>query len=129
MILLFKPALAIKKFGYQHAFIYDLVTGIFTRLYSYDLITLSSTIYFVLGQLLNTTTTTINTTNPLVAMSKETASLRTYQLGKRMHTMRKQSFKLFHSRDVIKVVATVEKAVDIGHIKVRSDRPMWQDIG
>lgn len=82
---------------------------------------------------MNTTTSSFMTSpsssSSFAAISKEVASIRSYQIGKRMHSVRKASFKLFHSKRVITVVAAVEKAVDVGHIKVRSDRPMWQDIG
>jgi len=63
------------------------------------------------------------------AMSKETASWRTYQHVRQMNVLRVAAHRLINGETSCDVVKHIELIVDTGKIGVRPDRHMWKDLG
>lgn len=62
-------------------------------------------------------------------MTKETASLRAYEIEKRRQQLRRAGFMLYETDKFTEVVQNIEEAVESYHISLREDKQLWADIG
>lgn len=63
------------------------------------------------------------------ALTKEDASLRAYQIRRRLDRLRQSASDLFQSDSVANIIHSIETEVESGKMRIRSDRQMWADLG
>ena len=71
----------------------------------------------------------IKETSSVPAPSKEELSLKAYTATRNLNALRKASFSLYQSDDIVLVIEKIEREVDLKKINIRKDRAIHADLG